>query len=404
MDPTPNNAEENGIITKLKKVATKRNIIIILVILLILFVWFSWDQSPTKRGDAPQKNTGPLHALAQEPQKTPTAPVHGTEMKPDIVPDTSLQPDKSHMDEPGTPPKALPSTHSAAHTTNAATPNGSPTHGPGIEPSHGAVPEVAQGPAHIAPATSRPKGVAFVEAVIEPLDYELNKRFWGWRPNDVIRFTDNVNNFQLGVLEVTRRSAVILAERISRTGSTAAFNRNLENAMNWFMIKSDAYWFPSPESKYNDGLNELRAYADKLKVGGAPFYTRTDNLIPLLNAYEDLLGSCDENLVKHAEDDGTPVSSFQADDYFYYAQGVASALETILEAIQEDFYGILESRHGTELIHHAIESCRIAANLSPLIVTEGDLSGFIANHRANIAAPISHARFYVSVLIKTLST
>ena len=31
-------------------------------------------------------------------------------------------------------------------------------------------------------------------------------------------------------------------------------------------------------------------------------------------------------------------------------------------------------------------------------------AGIVANHRANIAAPISHARFYLGQLIKTLST
>ena len=50
-------------------------------------------------------------------------------------------------------------------------------------------------------------GMAFVDAVIKPMDYELNKRFFGWRPNDIVEWTDNVNNFQLGVLEVTRRTS-----------------------------------------------------------------------------------------------------------------------------------------------------------------------------------------------------
>ena len=137
----------------------------------------------------------------------------------------------------------------------------------------------------------------------------------------ILDFTDNVNNFQLGVLEVTRRTAVILAERISRTGSTAAFDGNLQNAMNWFMIKADRYWFPSAESKYKAGLKELRTYFQRLEKGEAQFYTRTDNLIPLLMAYQDLLGSCDENLVKSREDDGSTVSHFKSDDYFFYAQG-----------------------------------------------------------------------------------
>jgi CBS domain-containing protein len=268
--------------------------------------------------------------------------------------------------------------------------------------------ESAHAPAHevgqVAELEPKPKGVAFVEATIAPLNYELNERWWGWRPNDILDFTDNVNNFQLGVLEVTRRTVVILAERISRTGATAAFDRNLENAMNWFMIKSDRYWFPSPESKYKDGLKELKLYKEKLAKGSANFHTRTDNLIPLLMAYEDLLGSCEENLVKTNEENGEKVSFFQADDYFFYAKGVASAMGTLLEAIMEDFLITVESRRGTEVLHHAIESCHHAAAIDPWVITNSSLSGVLANHRANLAAPMSHARFYISVLIKTLST
>jgi hypothetical protein len=250
----------------------------------------------------------------------------------------------------------------------------------------------------------KPKGVAFVEASIQPLQYELEERWWGWRPNDIIDITDNVNNFQMGVLEVTRRTTVALAERISRTGTTDSFDENLEQAMNWFMVKATSYWFPSAESKYQEGLEELEAYLEKLKEGKATFYTRTDNLIPLLASFEDLLGSCDENLVKRLNEDGSPVSFFAADDYFFYTQGVASAMGTVLEAVHHDFLLTLESRHGTELLHHAIVSCQQAAELDPWIILDRDLSSIFANHRANIAAPISHARFYLGQLIKTLST
>ena len=249
-----------------------------------------------------------------------------------------------------------------------------------------------------------PKGVTFIDAVIQPMNYELNERFWGWRTNDILNFTDNVNNFQLGVLEVTRRTAVILAERISRTGSTASFDPHLQSAMNWFMIRADRYWFPSPESKYNAGLDEFREYRERLLKGKASFHTRADNLIPLLIAYEDLLGSCDENLVKATEKDGSPVSHFQADDYFFYAKGVASAMYTILEAIHVDFHDTLEARRGIEVLHHAIESCHHAMEIHPLLITNSSLSGVLANHRANMAAPISHARFYLGVLITALST
>ncbi|MFH1983690.1 MAG: DUF2333 family protein [Pseudomonadota bacterium] len=272
-----------------------------------------------------------------------------------------------------------------------------------------AQPKAGHGRTAAAPAESQEavqfiKGVAFVDALIGPMDYELNQRFWGWRPNDIINVTDNVNNFQLGALEVTRRTIVVLTERISRTGSTAAFDKDLENAMNWLMMRPTQYWFPSPEAMYGDALKAMTKYRDRIIKGGAPFYTRSDNLIPLLIAYEDLLGSSDENLVKHYEANGDPVSFFKSDDYIFYAKGVASAMHPILSAVAVDFAQTLEARRGVDVIHHAIESLEYAMEVSPIVITNSNLSGILANHRANMAAPISHARFYLGVLIKTLST
>ncbi|MEE8552563.1 MAG: DUF2333 family protein [Desulfobacterales bacterium] len=248
------------------------------------------------------------------------------------------------------------------------------------------------------------KGMAFIEAVIKPLDYELHQRFWGWRPNDALNLTDNVGNFQLGVLEVTRRTVEVLTERISRADSTATFDTNLESAMNWLMVKADQFRSPSAESKYSAGLDEIRTYREKLEKREADFNARTDNLISLLTAYEDLLGSCEESLIKAEEEDGSPVSFFKADDYFFYSKGVASAMYTILEATTENFNTILESQQAIEVLHNAIESLQNSIEVEPLIITNSNLSGIFANHRANIAMPISHARYSLKVLIKILST
>jgi hypothetical protein len=296
-----------------------------------------------------------------------------------------------------------PAPDSAAHAPVKTPAKAAVEHAPAkAAPLHG---DAAHGSADsVEPAEPKPRGVAFVEAVIQPLDYELNERFWGWRVNDILDFTDNVNNFQLGVLEVTRRASVALLERIARTGSTAAFDQNLEDAVNWLMISGTEYWFPSAETKYDDALAELKIYRKKLEKGIAPFFTRSDNLIPLLASFEDLLGSCDDNLVKTHEQQEQPVSFFKADDYFFYAKGVASAMYTILEAVAVEFGATVESRRGTELLHHAIESCHHAMNIDPWLITNSNWSGILANHRANLAAPISHARFYIGMLIKTLST
>jgi hypothetical protein len=260
---------------------------------------------------------------------------------------------------------------------------------------------VEKKPVSVSPEVSRVRGYAFVEAVIQPLDYELNERFWGWRPNDIINVTDNVNNLQLGILEVTRRTVIVLANRISRTGSNDTLDENLENAMNWLMIKAKQYWFPSPESKYNQAIDELGQYLDRLERGRALFYIRTDNLIPLLESYEDLLGGCDQSLTIKEDDDG-PITSSRADNSFFYAQGVAKSLGSIFRGVRKDFYVTLESVHGTQILDEAIEACDIATNINPWLVTEGSLSSIFANHRANIDQPINRIRFYMHVLIKTL--
>lgn len=252
--------------------------------------------------------------------------------------------------------------------------------------------------AHAAPVRTGPRGVAFVDACIQPLDHELNHRFLGWRPNDIIRIADNIKNLQLGILEVTRRTAVALAENLSRTGSTDAYVPGLEYAMNSFMIKPSELLFPSAEGKYQEGLDEWRHYQKMLERREASFYRRVDNLVPLLKAYESILGSCDENLVKELG----KISTFKADDVFYYTKGVATAMGTILEAVALDFDDTL-SVQGTEVLHHAVEALHHASHMDPWIVLEGSPDGILANHRANIAAPISHARFYLDVLSRSLT-
>ena len=338
--------------------------------------------------DAHMAATHATRAAADDGDHTPTT----THSEPSAAAQQPAERQQPAHQQPAAADQHSPSSDS--HAT-AAAPAADPH-----RPASDGHPITAGAPAH----KPKPKGVAFVEASIQPLSYELEERWWGWRANDIIDLTDNVNNFQMGVLEVTRRTTVALAERISRTGTTDAFDENLEQAMNWFMVKATSYWFPSAESKYREGLEELQAYQDKLMQGRATFYTRTDNLIPLLASFEDLLGSCDENLVKEVNEDGSPVSFFMVDNYFFYTQGVASSMAVVLEAVHHDFLLTLEQRNGTELLHHAIVSCQRAAAIEPWIILDRDLGSIFANHRANLAAPISHARFYLGQLIKTLST
>ena len=388
---TPPQADADGGVKKdpeFKKFATKRLLIVLLVVVVLIWgvaMVIDYFDKPSGKPLVVQTHAEqPLEAPATaEDSHTPTATDHGAALSlPAAETDHGAQAAEKQTAPAGQEPET-PAAHGAT----------SPAEGRTESPA-----------APVAPAVPAVTGVAFTDALIGPLNYELRERFWGWRSNDIINVTDNVNNIQLGVLEVTRRATIELTERISRTGSTASFDPHLERAMNWLMVKAEEYWFPSAETKFKDAVDELTLYRDRLQRGEANFFTRADNLIPLLAAFEDLLGSCDENLVKQFEDNGEPVSHFMADDYFYYAQGVAFAMHPILEAVAHDFHTTLENRNGVDVIHHAIHSLSIAIEIQPWYITEADLDGILANHRANIAAPISHARFYISVLINALST
>ncbi|MEW6258921.1 MAG: DUF2333 family protein [Thermodesulfobacteriota bacterium] len=340
-------------------------------------------QQPTAASQQAEKTATDTHGAPSSQGQQPTATEHGAAGKTAAPAATAAA-------------KPSEAAHGASSAASPQQPAAAASHGQAVQAdAHGAKP---------AAQVKHVPGVAFIHSVVKPLRYELDERFWGWRPNDILNVTDNVNNFQLGVLETTRRTIVILAERISRTGSVEAFDKNVEHAMDWIMTKPDRYWFPSPEDRYTDALNDLLVYADRLQKGMAQFYTRSDNIIPLLQAYINLIGSCEENLVKEMEPWGEPVSWFHVDDYFYYSKGVAAALYSMLEGVEEDFHQIIETRRGTGLIHHAIESCKRASEIEPWIVTDAHLGGILANHRANMAAPLSHVRFYLEMLVAALST
>ncbi len=276
-------------------------------------------------------------------------------------------------------------------------------HGPAAEIKPVQDPEKDFGPQTV--EVHEVRGSAFAAALIKPLDFELNERRFGWRPNDIFSFfTDNIENYQRGVLEVTRRASTTLVERIARTGSNIRFDKNLDSARTKFMNDPTKYWMPAPEDAYGDALEEIETYRERLNNGKATFHARADNLVPLLEAFENLLGDCDETLVKRVERNGSQVSTFAADDYYYYSKGVASAMATILHAIMEDFGPVLDSRGAAADLHHAKMMLDAATELDPLFVQESDLNGLFANHRANLATFISHARSYVQFVLRTMTT
>jgi Uncharacterized protein conserved in bacteria (DUF2333) len=258
------------------------------------------------------------------------------------------------------------------------------------------------------PAREPVKGEVFTDALIKIMEEQVSKTWFGWRPNSIIfgkfGLTDNVNNIQLGVLEVARRTVVVLNEHMTRFATTEAYNPRVNEAMNFFMVSPDKYWFPSASGKYKEAMQDLERYIQDLKGGRARFYSRVDYLIALLSNYKDLLGSSYHNLIKDSEADGKTVSWFMVDDYFYYTQGIALSMAEMLEAVTKEFHEELQKKNSHKLMEDAIHALHAASHLEPWVVTNGAKDGILANHRANMSTYIGEAEHVISTLQQQLAT
>ena len=292
--------------------------------------------------------------------------------------------DKAHPDQ------QLPGPETAPGDKQQAPAPGMLEHREAHAEAHGE----AHGEDHVQlPEISPIPGVTFVDTLIKLMDYELHGRMLGWRPNDIIigRFTDNINNYQLGVLEMVRFTTLRLKDTLTRLGESDSYDPDLEQALNLFMNSATSWWFPSAESSYSKAIEHLKTFKTKLEKGQRNFYYRRDTLATLLSTYKDQLGNVNRTLVM-------PVGWYHSDDYFYYAKGMAHVQFEILKVCRVGFKNQLATMHGTEIMDEALHEFFIAEKINPWIVFDAGYSGFFANHRANLNAPLSETAHLLATL------
>jgi len=275
------------------------------------------------------------------------------------------------------------------HGAGTAAP-GAAEHGPAHGEAHGG----GHGEDHVQlPEISPIAGVTFLDTLIALMDNELHGRILGWRPNGIFicRFTDNINNYQLGVLEAVRFTTLRLKDSLTRLGEADTYDPDLEQALNLFMISATSWWFPSAASSYEEAIDHLRKFRTKLEKGQRNFYYRRDTLVALLSTYKDQLGNVNRTLVM-------PVGWWNSDNYFYYAKGVAHVYFEILKVCRVGFKNQLATMHGTDIMNEVLHELLIAEKINPWIVFDASLDGFLANHRANLNAPLSEVAHLLVVL------
>jgi hypothetical protein len=242
-------------------------------------------------------------------------------------------------------------------------------------------------------------GEIYASTLAAIMDHELHTGF-GWRPNDLFFWgpkvgADNNADRQLGIIQAVRETTRIFKDHLTKVSSNQ-YDPNLVIADTDFRNDALKWILPSPEGKYDDGIEHLRMYVAGLHStppSSRPLNTRAVELISLLQTWTDLLGDAHANLYRTTKDDGTPVHSWDCDHYFYHAQGYAHVMYHMMQAIEREYKGQLKDDPVLKtLFDDAVDALGKAAVMKPLVILNGSPDGLFANHRRNLDGYVNEAR------------
>jgi hypothetical protein len=242
-------------------------------------------------------------------------------------------------------------------------------------------------------------GEIYASTLAAIMDHELHTGF-GWRPNDLWFWgpkvgADNNADRQLGIIQAVRETMRIFKDHLTKFSSNQ-YDPNLVIADTDFRNDALKWILPSPEGKYDDGIEHLRMYVAGLHTtppDSRELNTRAVELISLLQTWTDLLGDAHANLYRTTKDDGSPVHSWDCDHYFYHAQGYTHVMYHMMQAIEREYAGQFKDDPVLKtLLDDAIDALCKAALMKPLIVLNGSPDGIFANHRRNLDGYVTEAR------------
>ncbi len=245
-----------------------------------------------------------------------------------------------------------------------------------------------------------------------------------WLPNDLFWPTvllDNMPHFQIGQLEVVRYNVRVLRDNLSRMRTTDKLDADAEAAFTSLSNDPFKWWFPSAESKWKLASKKLDSFYENLMNGKSNFYPRADNLVELLSQYVSLMGGVNTRLINAPRDIKEAQSMeeekkggvgsrklvdidipwHEIDNNFYYAQGVAYALNESFKAIRFDFMNVLVDKNSVNLVDKILEDFK-RCNFEPMIVFNGYPQSIFANHSLNLSGVFNDGRQKINSLITAL--
>ncbi len=227
-----------------------------------------------------------------------------------------------------------------------------------------------------------------------------------WTPNDPVFlpgwWLDNTPNYQRGMFGALSRFAFELRDQIGRTRGSSAVDPNLEKAAgdlakepNRWMIDFSTSILPTAasDSYYRSAARELEAYNKRLAAGDAVFERRSDNLLATLDRIALDLGASSAALEQYiGENAGGFLPDFGSDDLFYQVKGQVYGYTVVLSGLRVDFEKLIQDRELGPLYDELLRSLMAAAQLDPLIITNGAADGVIANHLSMLGFYLLRAR------------
>ncbi|MDD1012926.1 DUF2333 family protein [Pseudomonas rubra] len=240
---------------------------------------------------------------------------------------------------------------------------------------------------------------------------------------------DNMPSWEYGVLVQVRDLSRALRKDFARSQSQSTEDADLAKAEPRFNFDNKSWILPSSESEFQEGINSLTRYQNRLaspEQQGALFYTRADNLNNWLGDVATRLGSLSQRLsasvgrvklnstlktesvvpgqVPQLDEEVVETPWLQIDNVFYEARGQAWALSHLLRAIEVDFADVLAKKNATVSVRQIIRE--LEASQEPLwspMVLNGSGFGMWANHSLVMANYISRANAAVIDLRQLLT-
>ncbi|MCP4270351.1 MAG: DUF2333 family protein [Gammaproteobacteria bacterium] len=274
-------------------------------------------------------------------------------------------------------------------------------------------------------------GYTLVNTLANVIEILLEKP-GGFLGNDVMPpsvFMDNMPAFEYGALIQSRDLTRSLRKEFSRSQSQSVEQPDLQLAEPKIHMAHGKWILPSPEGEYEDSVEALRAYLNKLSDPNHPnsqFYARADNLREWLGEVSNRLGSYSQRLSASVGQDrintdlaGDSAASqstgagadlqvktpwIDIDDVFYEARGACWALTQFLRAVEVDFADVLAKKNAQASLKQIIRELDATQDTvwSPMILNGGGFA-FVANHSLVMASYISRANAAIIDLRELLS-